>query len=98
MKLNKKLAKHFIDFEDILAELSPDDRQDVEVISQYYSLLVDLEDLRKKLKLTQAELAKRSLVPRTTISKIESGQRNVTIGTLTKLARGMDKELKISFV
>jgi transcriptional regulator with XRE-family HTH domain len=59
---------------------------------------MELHRLRKRLRLTQKELAKRSSVPRTTISKIESGDRNVTIETLSKLAYGMGKSLKISFV
>ncbi|HEX9817968.1 MAG TPA: helix-turn-helix domain-containing protein [Patescibacteria group bacterium] len=98
LTFEQKLKKYGVPLDDVLAELSPKDRREVAIISQYYSLLVDLEDSRKKLNFTQTELAEKSAVPRTTISKIESGNRNVTIDTLIKLAQGMGKTLKISFV
>jgi DNA-binding XRE family transcriptional regulator len=98
LTFEEKLKKYAVPLEDILTELSPEEKREVEAISQYFSLLNKLYRLRKKLKFSQAELAKRSSVPRSTISKIESGQRNATINTLSKLAQAMGRKLQISFV
>jgi len=98
LTLEEKLKKYAVPFEDILAELSPEERKEVDSLSNYYIALMDIFSLRKELKLTQAELAKKSAVPRSTISKIESGERNATIHTLMKLAAGMGKELRVTLV
>ena len=57
-----------------------------------------LRDLRNELSLTQEELAIKSGIPRTTISKVENGQRNVSIYKLVQIANSVDRDLQISFV
>jgi len=52
---------------------------------------------REKKGLTQEQLSKLSGVPRTTIAKIESGNRNVTIEKLMVIAGAMGKSLEIKF-
>ncbi|MCA9386199.1 helix-turn-helix transcriptional regulator, partial [Candidatus Dojkabacteria bacterium] len=42
--------------------------------------------------------SQKSGIPRPTISKIESGKRNVTIDTLTALAAAMGKRIELNFV
>jgi len=98
LTLDEKLKKYAVPFEDMLAELSPKERKEIDSLSNYYIALMDIFSLRKNLNLTQAELAKRSSVPRSTISKIESGERNATIHTLMKIAAGMGKELRVTLV
>lgn len=56
----------------------------------------DLRKARQKLKITQQELANRLNVPRTQITRIESGRQNITIGSLSKVAHAMGKTLKVS--
>lgn len=46
----------------------------------------------------QKELAKRLGMAASTISKIENGRRDCKIKELRKIAKGLGKELKISFV
>lgn len=54
-----------------------------------------LRELRKSRNMTQAELAQRSGLHLHTISKIECGtQKNLFIGTLHKLAHGLDVTVK----
>lgn len=50
---------------------------------------------REEMGWTQAKLAKRADVPRSTVSSIESGN-NTTIETLNKLAFAMGKKLSIN--
>ena len=57
-----------------------------------------LKDLRNELHLTQEELAVKSGIPRTTISKVENGQMNISIYKLVQIANSVDRDLQISFV
>lgn len=53
----------------------------------------NLVDLRARRGWTQAELAKRAGVPRSTLATIESGAGNPRIGVVVALARGLDVSL-----
>ncbi len=57
-----------------------------------------LKELRSKKKLTQEDLAIISGVPRTTISRIETGKRNISIDKLILIANALDRDLEIRFV
>ena len=52
---------------------------------------------RVESNMTQKELAKRSGVRQSNISRIESGMCSPTLATLQALAQGLDKKLVISF-
>lgn len=51
--------------------------------------------LRRRLKMTQAQLAKKSGVPQTNIANIESGKKRATLPTLEKLFSGMEFRLAL---
>ena len=53
---------------------------------------------RKDKGITQQELSALAHVPQKTISQIESGNINTSVKTLAKIAKGMNKRLKIEFV
>jgi len=65
-------------------------------IRNYY-LRHELRKKRRQLGLTQAVLAKKAELPRTTITKIESGSYNPTLETLHAIAAAMNKKLEIHF-
>lgn len=48
--------------------------------------------------LTQKELAERTGIRQSNISRIENGTASPTVSTLARLASGMGKKLKIEFV
>jgi len=48
--------------------------------------------------LTQKELAKRCGIHPSDLSKIERGEQNTSVVTLNKIAKGLNREFKISFV
>lgn len=56
-----------------------------------------LIDARISLNMTQKELAERSGIRQSNISRIENGSCSPTIATLQLLAKGLGKELSINF-
>ena len=53
--------------------------------------------LRKKLEITQEELSFRSGLNRTFVGEIERDEKNATIVTIDKLAKGLNVSLKELF-
>lgn len=66
--------------------------------NNYYEVVAEFKKTRQELGLTQADIAQKAGIDRSTIAKIETGSRNTTIGSLIVLAEAMDKKLKINFV
>ncbi len=56
-----------------------------------------LRRLRKERKLTQGELAERSGLHRNYISDTERGRRNISLLCMSKLANGLECEIKDFF-
>lgn len=57
-----------------------------------------IKELRKRAGLTQTELSSICGVPQSDICKIERGQFNPSIQLLQKVAKGMGKDIYISFI
>jgi len=68
---------------------------------EYFIMEIELKNLlteaRKSVNMTQKELAERSGVRQSNISRIESGNCSATVSTLECLADGMGKKLVIRF-
>ena len=56
-----------------------------------------IKELRKSKGITQKELADRTGIAQTEISRLENGTRNPSIKLLQRLAEGLDMVLNISF-
>jgi len=82
----------------LIKNLSNAERKTVVEEKRYFSLVNKLRRLREEKGFTQAYLAKKSNIPRTTIVRIESGERNATLNTLISIAHGLGKELDIRLV
>ncbi|MDD2980112.1 MAG: helix-turn-helix transcriptional regulator [Hespellia sp.] len=63
-----------------------------------YNLIKAMVETRKEKHLTQKELAKRTGIDQSDISKIETGNANPALSTLKRLADGMDMVLKLELV
>lgn len=63
-----------------------------------YDMIQAVIDARKKSHLTQQELAERTGIDQSDISKIETGNANPALSTLKRLADGMDMVLKLEFI
>lgn len=61
----------------------------------YYRLAQQLMDRRKEQGLTQQELAKRSGIRQSEISKIEGGSANPTVHTLNAIAGALGSEISL---
>lgn len=97
-KFIKKLRKYTISHKEVLKKYTKEERKQIKMEAKYFSLLNCVRVVRSNSDITQVELSRRSGIPRETISKIESGNRNVTIGKLVKLADALGKTLEIRFV
>jgi transcriptional regulator with XRE-family HTH domain len=62
-----------------------------------YEVMRLLVEARSEMGMSQSELARRTGIKQPNISRLERGACSPTLDTLSTLARGLDKELKISF-
>ncbi len=75
-----------------------------EFVKEYNSIQPEMDviramiDARTSQNLTQKQLAERTGIHQTDISKLENGTRNPSINLLKRLAEGMGMVLKIEFV
>lgn len=81
--------------ENFLADLTEEESRLVEQEMKYYHVVVALKNKRKQLGLTQTKLAELANLPRTTITKVESGARNATLQTLMDMAHAMGSEFEL---
>jgi len=100
--MNKKkflsiIKKKTISLEEFSKDFTKEQDRMVEEGIGKYDMLLKLRENRKRLKMTQAQLAKKANLPRTTITKIESGTYNPTISTLAAVASALNKKLEINF-
>jgi len=97
-KLQQLLDQKTISLAEFSQEFTAEQRNQSEQVIRYYDVLVSLRQERKRLGLTQAEMAERAQLPRTTISKVESGKYNATVSTLMSMAAALDKTLQIRVI
>lgn len=84
--LDKELSKvSFID----------DEQEEFEDNSICYELANLLQNTRKKLKISQKQLAKVTGIQQSSISKIESGKYNPSILLIQRIANGLGKKVII---
>ena len=77
---------------------NPQFKEEYEKLESDFVIMQALIDARKKLGLSQQELARRTHINQADISKIENGNSNPSLNTLRKLAKGMNMRLQIKFV
>lgn len=87
-------------YDDFLTEQLQDEefRREYEAIQPEMNIIKALIDARTSRNLTQEELAERTGIHQSDISKLEKGVRNPSIKLLRRLADGLDMILKIEFV
>src|SRR5690348_12614987 len=68
---------------------------ELRALEDYYGLWADFIALRRRRRLTQAELARRSGVQQSEISRIERGSANPTAATLRALVDALGAELRL---
>ena len=87
---------NFQEFKEELMQ-NPEFREEYEKTRPDFEIMRALIDARLNSNMTQKELAARSGVRQSNISRIENGTCSPTIATLQALAAGLGKKLVISF-
>lgn len=87
-------------FDELLAEQMKDEafRKEYEALEPEFTIMQAMIDARNAEGLTQKELALRSGIAQSDISKLENGNANPSIRTLQRLAAAMGKTLRIEFL
>lgn len=91
------MSKASVDFSVIKEELMKDNefKNEYEKLKPRYELISEVIKARRELNLTQEELACRIGTQKSNISRLESGNYNPSLDFLSKLAKGLGKEIHI---
>jgi DNA-binding XRE family transcriptional regulator len=98
MKEGAEMSKAGAKFEEIENRLMKDEefKAEYERLKPRYELIAQVIDARDRLNMTQEELAQRVGTQKSNISRFESGSYNPSLDFVTKVARGLGKEVHIS--
>lgn len=77
---------------------NPKYRKAERLVSVYYELATKIINLRTSLNLTQKDLALKAETYQSRVSKIESGEHDVRLSTLTKIAEALQSRVVIDLV
>ena len=100
--MNRKIKQavkrgELVDYTDLFASYSKKRQQEILKRARYLKAAMELKKLRKQLKISQNELARKMKVKREYITRIESGKQNITIETLNRIAEATGKEFEFRF-
>lgn len=87
-------------FEDYKKKAFIDDPElykEYKALEPEYEIIWQIIKVRNELNLTQKELAARTGIKQSNISRLESGSYNPSLVFLKKIAHGLGKELHIEF-
>jgi DNA-binding XRE family transcriptional regulator len=95
-----EVFKKSIDFDLYLQEKlkNPKFKQLYDEFGIQLEIAYGILQLRKKSKLSQLDLAKKIGTSQSNVARIESGNENVTIAVLQRIAKATNRDLKIEFV
>lgn len=77
---------------------NPEFKKEWDNLEPEFDTIQAIIDARKSSNMTQKELAERTGIDQSDISKIETGNANPALSTLKRLAEGMGMVLKLEFV
>lgn len=77
---------------------NPDFQREWDNLEPEFNTIQAIIDARKSVHMTQKELAERTGIDQSDISKIETGNANPALSTLKRLAEGMDMVLRLEFI
>ena len=88
------------DFRNYLNEQLKDTefKKEWDALEPEFNMIQAMIDARKQRNMTQKELAERTGIDQSDISKIETGNANPSLATLKRLAEGMDMVLRLEFI
>ena len=86
-----------IDYNKLFASYPKEYQDRIKEEAKFIKAKIEIIKVRRSSKLSQSALAKKMNVKREFVSRIESGNQNITLATLFKIAKATDKEFKFSF-
>ena len=91
--------ENLINWKDMRKEIfSQNELEKLDFEAKQRIALREMKELREKYGYTQHTLSIKSGIPRSTISKMETGKRNVSIEKLVQIADALGRDLEIRFV
>jgi len=95
---SKKRKIKLIDFDEYLEKelKNPEFKRLYDEHGRQLEISYQILQLRKKKKISQAQLAKKIGTSQSNIARMESGRQNFTIELLNKVAQALNKELKVT--
>ena len=87
-------------FRDFLNEelQNPEFKAEYDALEPEFAIIQAMIDARKDSNYSQKKLAEKTGIDQADISKIENGNANPSLKTLMRLAKGLNKRLKIEFI
>ena len=73
-------------------------KAEYDALEPEFSVIQAMIDARKAAGLTQKQLADKTGIAQSDISKLEAGSANPSLRTLQRLAQGMGMKMKIEFI
>lgn len=86
-----------VNYADLFASYSQKRQQEILKRARYLKAAMELKKLRKEMKISQQDLARKMKVKREFITRIESGEQNITMETLNRVAEATGKEFEFHF-
>lgn len=77
---------------------NPEFAKEYEAMRPEYEAIRSMIAARLESNMTQKELAEKTGIRQSNISRIENGTSSPTVDTLARIAAGMGKQLKIEFI
>lgn len=98
LKINRALKRgDLVVYADLFSSYPKKRQQEILKRARYLKAAMELKKLRKELKISQEALARKMKVKREFITRIESGEQNITIETLNRVAEATGKEFGFYF-
>lgn len=88
------------DFKNFIKEQNKDPgfKKEYDALEPEFTIIQAMIDARKNSGMTQKDLAEKTGIAQSDISKLENGCANPSLRTLQRLAAGMGMQLKVEFV
>ena len=76
----------------------PEFKNEYDALTAEYQLINAILDARKAANITQKQLAEKTGIAQSDISKIENGNANPSLKTIERIASGMGMTVRVEFV
>lgn len=96
--MSKVDTSKFTNWEDFRKEVlsDPEVKKEYDALEAEYALIDSLISARLSKKMTQSELAKKAGMKQEAVARLEGGDSNPTLATLSKIAKALDKKVVIA--